>query len=214
MTPRVYRFLTPRAALRRVLAPWLPVLLAGCGGVVSDTNPDADTCPARTWIPVAVANASLDDDGGWTVEPLTNPPICATDVFGIPPDSEPNAACFGVANSVSQTLTQPIALPAGTTQIRLRGVRCLVTTEPPDAPVKDAFVVEVTDAETLLPVASLVGWSNQDAEPFCAWEPFEVMAPVAGDTASPLLTLRGQHDDLEVTTFFLDTLALDAYGCP
>jgi hypothetical protein len=183
-------------------------VLSGCGEV---TNAPEE-CTMRAWKPVTLANASFDQDGGWTIEPLTNSPICEPGTFGVPADSGDIAACFGVVNQANQTLTQAVELPPGTTQVRLRGKQCLVTTEPEDV-AKDTLVIEIKDEATLQSVAVLASWSNVDAGAVCAWEPFELMAPVTGTPESPMLSMHAVLDDLEITTFFLDTLELDAYGC-
>jgi hypothetical protein len=62
-------------------------------------------------------------------------------------------------------------------------------------------------------VAVLASWSTVDAAETCAWTAFELMAPVTGTPESPMLSMHAVLDDLEITTFFLDTLELDAYGC-
>jgi hypothetical protein len=184
------------------------LVLAACGEVM--TAPEE--CTVRAWKPVTLANAAFDLDGGWTIEPLTSSPICETSTFGVPADSGDVAACLGAVNQANHILSQVVELPPGTTQVRLRGKQCLVTTEPEDT-VKDTLVIEVKDAATLQSVAVLASWSNVDAGEVCAWEPFELMAPVTGTPESPMLYMHAVLDELEVTTFFLDTLELDAYGC-
>lgn len=197
-----------RSATVALLAVVTVVGLGACGEVTSAEG----ECDMRTWQPVELANASFDQYGGWTAEPTTNPALCEPDVFGIAADSGTVAACFGAYNGADQTLTQPVDLPPGTTQVRLRGRRCLVTTEPGDA-VTDTLVMALQDGATLNTVAALGDWSNLDAGEFCSWQDFELMAPVEDSPASVILYMRVVLDDLEVTTFFLDTLELDAYGC-
>ena len=196
---------------RRLAATVAAFALAACGEVTATPDSGPGECTTPTWLPVALANASFDDDGAWTVSPLNNPAICEPGMFGVPADSGTLAACFGVVNLANQMLTQPVTLPPGATQVRLRGKGCLVTTEP-DPAVKDTLDIELLDANTLETVASLANWSNLDAGMVCAWTDFELMAPVES-AGPPILSMHGVLDDLEITTFFLDTLELDAYGC-
>jgi hypothetical protein len=186
--------------------------LTACGKVTLGVDSGVGECTTQTWQPVPLANAWFDEAGGWTVVPLTNSAICESGAFGVPADTGSGAACFGIVNLADQTLAQTMALPPGTTQVRLRGKRCLVTTEP-DVVAKDTLVIEIQDATGGQTLASLANWSNLDAAPVCAWTEFELTAPVQGTPESTVFSMHGMLDDLEITSFFLDTLEFDAFGC-
>ena len=183
-------------------------LTTACGMITSA----ADECERR-FIPVSLIDSDFEELGaGWTSEWVTRPPICNTQQIGLSPTSGQNAACFGIANSSNQKLSQTITLPFATTRIRLIGQRCFITDEVGDR-TADIFTVELRDPRTSLPIATLASFSNLDARPVCSWERFEASAVITDESELAMLYMESQLDSQYVTSFFLDRLALEAFGC-
>jgi hypothetical protein len=119
------------------------------------------------------------------------------------------AALFGGVNNADHLLTQTVTVPASATALRLRGARCFVTEETTVLVEFDTLTVQIQGAVTEEYV-----FSNLDAGASCTWTLFQLDAPTthAGETVT--LSLRGQTDGLEITSFGFDTLTLEALACP
>lgn len=119
------------------------------------------------------------------------------------------AALFGGINNADHLLTQSVTVPANATALRLRGAMCFVTEETTTLVEFDTLTVQIQGAVTEEYV-----FSNLDAGETCTWTLFQLDAPTshAGETVT--LSLHGQTDGLEITSFGLDTLVLEALACP
>ena len=167
--------------LLRSVALLAPSVLIGCDRVAA--TPDASCEP--TWSNVLV-NAGFDDGHvTWTEEPVEPPSVCGASQVPFAVDSAPFAACLGTDNDRVQTLSQIVELPAGTTRVRLRGQRCLLTREA-TADINDTLAIELRDGDTFATIADLGGFSNVDGRDICDWAGFQLEANV---TSSPR---RGQ----------------------
>ena len=191
--------------LASVLAP---LALAACDSVEAG----ADAMCAPTWANV-LANAGFDDGHQtWTEEPAEPPSICGASQVPFAVDSPEVAACLGTDNNRVQTLTQTVELPAGATRVRLVGKRCLITGET-GTDAKDSVAFEVRNADTGATVAELGTWSNKDARETCDWVEFELDAALTATPRRAELRIRAVTDDLNISSFYLDTLQLEALAC-
>jgi hypothetical protein len=192
-------------SIRSLVVATSSLALLACGDV--DNGP----CSAA-WTPL-LTNASFDDGHEvWTEEPASPPSICEQESVPFPVDSASFAACLGTNNSRVQTLSQVVELPAGTTRVRLSGKRCLITGET-GTDVKDTAVFEVRNADTGATVAELGTWSNKDGRETCDWTSFQLEAAVTASPERALLYMHAETDDLNITSFYLDSLELEAQSC-
>lgn len=201
----------------------LPLLGAACGEVVIPTT---DEC-ARAWQPVALQNPGFDEGSiGWVDEPPDQPVIFQPDPADFQPHSAPFIARLGATNLLAQTLAQELELPAGTTRIRLRGQRCIESDEMDPAVPKDTMNIALHDTATGALLAELAQWDNGDGGALCQWSSFaEEQAlfnltanlpanPPTPTNATPArLSFHSVLDDLYITSFNIDTLALEVFAC-
>lgn len=197
----------------------LPLLGAACGEVVIPTT---DEC-ARAWQPVALQNPGFDEGAiGWIAEPPEKPVIFQPDPTDFQPHSAPFIARLGVANMLTQALAQDIELPAGTTRIRLRGQRCIESDEMDPAAPKDTMIIALHDAATGALLAELAQWDNGDGGALCQWSSFAEEQTLSNLPANPptptnatpaRLSFHSVLDDLYITSFNIDTLALEVFAC-
>jgi hypothetical protein len=119
-------------------------------------------------------------------------------------------AWFGGVNSNVRQLSQLVTVPTDAIGMRLLGVRCFVTEEVGGA--ADFFDIELRNTSGIR-VETFSSYSNVDASATCTWMGFERNATAA--YAGQMLELRmtSSTDSSTVTSFFLDTLALQALVC-
>jgi len=165
--------------------------------------------------------ANGDFEGGhtiWDETPAGTPSICRSDELTLHTQGGDWAGCFGRNDNRAQTLTQRVKLPAMTTRVRLAGYRCLVTGEAPDADPYDVMTIQLTDdRDDTAVVADVARWSNQDAGSTCRWDYFQAMADVVAPSPAPrmaVVRIDSTLDNGRVTSFYLDSLAFEAFGCP
>jgi len=105
-----------------------------------------------------------------------------------------------------------VAVPASATALRLRGYRCFATQEITATPW-DTLVVtlQTTGGATL---ETLETWSNADGGAVCSWSDFTLTAASARAGQTVRLHLQGTTDFSNITSFWVDTLVLEAYACP
>ena len=198
---------------RYILLGYTLLVSASCTSLlgIEDTS-SAEDC-TRAFMAVTLGDGNFDAADTWTSEPPGNSAICRTmDVGGFAADSGENAACFGVTNSANQTLFQSITLPQGTTEVRVKGRRCFITTDPMTTN-NDTFVMALRNPSTRQAVARLAELSNRDADTVCVWADVEFAAVVDDPITTVDFHMEGKLDDLEITTFFLDTLSIEAFAC-
>jgi len=218
------------------------VALAACGGI-SESAPDdgssgstADSGTAGGDIdgsPRPVIDASPPVCQGGVTQLLTNPgfdeammPNGAIGWTEVPvpvtyPDpqlpidvhSPTRAAWFGDVLRPEQRLFQSVAVPPETTSLSLGFFRCFVTDRTGGTPA-DEVVISLLDANGD-PLETLAEYTNLDAAPDCGWSETVLIAdrPHAGEEV--LLDFHGLSHNTMLTSFYFDTLALNATGpCP
>lgn len=217
---------------RRVTALLL-VGLAGSAGCVGDLPPGADASPfpdppppppgviddAGIQPPVCrdielLHNSTFDDRplaAGWTAASTTATDVLISDAVG--PDAPMahtprHKAYFGGIDGVFETLSQDVAVPAGTTQLVLTGQRHVYTIESGTA-VTDQVWVELVGPAGV--GEELARWSNRDVTD--DWTPFS--APVTVPLTAQVLRLRfgAFTDGQRWSSFLFDSLALTATTC-
>jgi len=175
-------------------------------------NPDPDPDAA----PCAPAWTNLLDDGGfdsgatdWTA--AGGPVIQDSTTMPISSYSGTHAAWLAGYNAANEELHQTVTVPADTSALRLTGYHCYVTADLGGA--NDFLHIRIrtglgAELETLANI------SNEDVGTVCGWTSFE-LAPSsthAGETIQ--LYFNATTDGLFPSSFYVDSLALEAYACP
>ncbi|MBK9032492.1 MAG: hypothetical protein IPL61_14480 [Myxococcales bacterium] len=160
-----------------------------------------------------LVNANVDATPratGWVetpVDPLY-PPITA-DTGGVAADTAPNRIWLGGFTSASDAVEQTVTIPASTTQLVLRGKYAVATGET-GTTVYDTGAIELltTGGAVLETPQALTNVTVQ-----AAFTPFSFIfaTPHAGQTVR--LRFRSTNDLSLESSFFWDSLALDATVC-
>jgi hypothetical protein len=140
------------------------------------------------------------------IDPLY-PPITSDD--GVPEDTAPYKAWMGGLLSGDDAVYQDVQIPASTTQLVLRGKYDVRTDEFFPGVYDDSTVALTTTGNQLLELALAV----DDDDGTSAWTPFSRIfaQPHAGQTVR--IRIDSHNDDSDVSSFFYDTLALEATVC-
>jgi len=206
---------------------------------VADARPDSTTAmpdgplPPDACVPMAIeklANPVFDltpNGMGWVDgrDPATNLlsggpfPIISANPTGVTPHSAPNKAWFGGASgsdvtpakaSLTDTLHQDFAIPAGATNVVVSGYY-LVGTNDVTTSVFDTFTIDLVQTNGTL-IENVLTLSNMtNASTFTAFSK-AITANVAGQTIR--LRALSINDDILHTNFFLDSLSVKATHCP
>jgi hypothetical protein len=173
-----------------------------------DAAPPAPDACVPDWIEL-LANPGLDSGAAPWLQ--VGAVIAADADIPITPQAGGHAGRLAGANNESDELWQMVTVPAGATQLRLRVYECFVTSDTVGA--DDTFTAQIRDA-TGAPLETVRSATNLDAPAVCAWQLSEW--PVAGAYAGQTiqLHLRGTSDALYPTSFYVDTLSLEALACP
>jgi hypothetical protein len=165
-------------------------------------NPSFDAAPVGT---------------GWTQTPIdpTYPLITGDD--GIVEQTAPYKAWMGGLEApglgtVSNELYQQVTVPAGTTQLLVRGFYEVRTAEAASSTVYDGGAVELTSSGGVV-LENVLTMGNPT--PTTVWTQFQrtFASPYAGQTVR--LRFRSTNDFLDPTSFYFDTIVLQAtVGCP
>jgi hypothetical protein len=190
-------------------------------GASADAAPVADAAPpakCEDGITQLLANPGFEDAVdpevgaiGWTEDPV--PITFPEDQIPVPPHSPRRAAWFGAEMFPEQRLTQAVSVPEATTALRLEVFICFATDEPDDMEY-DRMTVSLVD-ERGDPLETLAEYTNLNASEGCAWrrEVLDASDTYAGEDIR--LELYGMHDGFTLTSFYFDTLRLEAEGpCP
>ena len=146
---------------------------------------------------------------GWVqtvIDPLY-PPITPDD--GVPEHSAPNKAWMGGLLSGDDEIRQDVMIPVGTTRLVLRGVYD-VRTDEFLAGVYDTSTVQLTTTANAVLDTVL---SLDDDDGTAAWTPFQRIFPQAFAGQTVRVLIRSHNDDSDVSSFFYDSLALEATVC-
>jgi hypothetical protein len=147
---------------------------------------------------------------GWTetTVPITYP------VPQIPISHSPiRAAWFGEIIRPEQKLSQEVSVPEGTNSLALTIYTCFVTAEK-RGEVFDRVSINLLDSSGN-PLEVLAEFDNTMAGETCGWQERTLLAdnPHAGQEVR--LEIFGQSDGATLTSFYFDTLSLNATGtCP
>jgi hypothetical protein len=183
----------------------------GVDGAGTGTGSGTGTGTCSEWRDI-LKNGNFE--GGhtiWVEGPATEKSICNT--IPMPFKEGTWSSCFGQHDNRQQTLAQQVTLPAMTSRLRLRGWRCLVSSET-DGTVHDTLTIRVTAVnDDTAVIADLGTWSNKDAGSTCQWFWFDP-PPVDASSSPPTATLRfaSTLDTAHVTSFYLDVLSLQAFA--
>jgi hypothetical protein len=185
--------------------------------------PDASTgCTTSTTNLLSNANFDTGPGAMWTETGGAGELILKGTNLPHPAHSGTYAAYLGGYDNGTDTLTQTIIVPAGTTALRFTGQRWVETAEAAnETTVYDTLKIEIlagTTGTTLLeaiPPAPAVAYSNRTVT--TAWTPFDfaLASAYAGQTIR--LKLTAVTDDSGIfttpTSFFFDTISLEATVC-
>jgi hypothetical protein len=153
---------------------------------------------------------------GWTEQNIDNTfPIITADT-GLAAQSTPDRAWMGGFQgsdlgvmSVSDTLYQDVAIPAGTTQLVLTGYYAVATAETGPTVFDTASVDLLQPSGTA--IEAIQALTNATAAATWTQLSHTFTANVAGQTVR--LRFTTTNDDLNATSFFFDTLSLKATSC-
>jgi hypothetical protein len=218
----------------RALGAWLwagwVAALVGCGG---DIGAPADEAPGSGGgpdggAPAGAADAATADGApdecveGWhqlLVNPHFDegPDVGWTSTGGdlirreadmpIQVDSGDYAAWLGGRNQLDASLAQAIAVPEAASQLRLSARTCFVTVE--SSGTHDRVQVVLRDAAGAV-AGTLSDFTNQDAGAICNWGSLEVSSSPAHAGEELTFELHVTTDAANHTSFYFDTLALEA----
>jgi hypothetical protein len=146
---------------------------------------------------------------GWT-ETLIDPmyPLITPD-DGVPEHTAPNKAWLGGFETGTDELRQDVVVPVGTTALVLRGQVDIRTDEFLGGPFDIATVALTTTGGAVL--ETVLNVSDVDAT--TSWTPFQRIfgQPYAGQTVR--VRVRSTNDGSYATSFYFDSLALEATVC-
>ena len=191
----------------------LSTVLSACGAI-TEATPDGGDCE-RIAQSAAVKNAAFDEGHvGWTEEPSNVPVIIMPNPAMFTPDSGTFIARLAGTNSIEHTLLQTFDLPKQTTLLTVRARFCFETDEPQGVPARDVLTIVLRDATTNVKLDDIGQFSNIDAGPVCAWSTFEKEVNLSSQPGKVTLEFHAVVDDLNITSFNVDTLDIEAFGCP
>lgn len=173
---------------------------------------DAPPCTPSTTQRLANPTLDLTPMGASWVQTLADPmyPLI-TDEGTLLADTAPYRSWMGGIDNGVDAMEQTVAIPAGTTQLQLRG-KYQVRTGETGATVYDRGFVELTNPSgTVLETVLLL----TNAATHTAWTQFtfNFATPHANETVK--VRFRSTNDISNPTSFYFDTLALDAtVTCP
>lgn len=186
--------------------------------VASDSSPGIDAPPACTVMTTnLLVNPAFDATPagtGWQQTPIDAMYPLVTDQDGVvTAESGTFRAWMGgflvAPASNKDVLSQDVAIPAGTTALAVRGVYDLRTDES-DTLVYDTATIELTTtSDTQLELIQ----SLDDNGATTAWTPFSKTFTGSYGGMTVRLRFSTASDQYDVTSFFFDSITLDATYC-
>ena len=183
-------------------------------GPPADAGPPdaAPSCATRTWRNLLV-NGNLDSGPvAWTIYSENGSPVITT---GAPldPHTPFHVAWLAGYNNGHEQMWQTVTVPLSATMLRFRGFACFVTTEPFLGGF-DWTTVSLHDATSGALLEVLLDVTSDDVGTICDFVAVDapVTTPWAGRTID--LLFDGQNDIEYPTSFWWDSLALEAFACP
>lgn len=205
---------------------------AGNNEVIPDAPPDARIVmtdagpppPDAACVPVAtelLANPAFDltpVGTGWTEQDIDPTyPVITSAPSGLPAQSAPYVAWMGGitgddigASSATDVLYADVTVPAGTTQLVLTGYYAVATSETDPTPYDTASVDLLQTNGT--PIEAILAMDNTTIATSYAQFTHTFTSNVAGQTVR--LRFTSTNDIINATSFFFDTLSLQATHCP
>ena len=181
----------------------------------TDAGVDAPCTPTTTQILINPAFDGTPIGTGWVEAPYDPQYPLITPDDGIPEHTAPNKAWVGgivgdIFTDASDNMYQQVTVPAGATALAVRG-QYEVRTGETGATVYDTGRVELLDASNGL-LETVLAVSN--TTPTTVWTPFQrtFNSPYAGQAVR--LRIRTTNDFSNATSFYFDTLFLEATVCP
>ena len=214
--------------------------LAACGEVSVDppgtdsgtgSQPDGSPDPQADAMPIEVVDARPPGDcEGGTVQLLTNPSfedamlpdgaIGWTEIpppvtypsaqIPVPPDDGNRAVWIGDITRPEQRLIQAVIVPDEATSLALSVATCFATLEAPDEEF-DEVRISLRQGGNVL--EELARFTNLDASSGCDWDNQVLIAESAYAGEEIQLEFAGLSDGETLTSFYFDTLSLNA-TCP
>jgi hypothetical protein len=143
---------------------------------------------------------------GWTQSGAFDPPIIGPSGV-VSAQSAPNVAQLGGVIASNHELYQTVTIPPGATSLTLTGYYQIRTDESGTTTVYDDMRIQLrTTANVVL--QTLVTWSNLN--PTSVWTPITLPAATSHAGETIRLYISASNDSEAPTTFFLDTLTLEA----
>jgi hypothetical protein len=183
---------------------------------VSSVDPDgAPSACEPTWIEV-LTNGGFDDGR----EPWLREPAGIESIFPsgpelpVRPEAGGWAAFLGGHDNRQQVLAQAVALPAGTTRVRFKAAKCLVTAEVEPRAFDTMTIDLVARSDDTAVLVSFAAWSNLDAVGACQWSYVDEVRDLAPAPPGAALRIFSKLDGSKVTTLYLDSLSVQAFACP
>jgi hypothetical protein len=183
----------------------------------SSVEPDGavSACVEPTWIPV-LTNGGFDEGR----EPWLREPAGIESIFPsgpelpVLPEAGGWAAFLGGHDNRQQVLAQAVALPVGTTRVRFKAAKCLVTAEVEPRAFDTMTVDLVARSDDTTVLVSFAAWSNLDAVGACQWSYVDEVRDLPDAPPGAALRIFSRLDGRKVTTLYLDSLSVQAFACP
>ena len=192
-----------------------PAIDAAIDAPPVDAPIDAPCTPTTTQLLVNPAFDAAPIGTGWVDQPFDPGFPLITSDDGAPEHTAPNKAWLGgwvgdIFTDATDQLYQQVTVPANATALSVRGQYWVATDESPGSTVYDDSQVELLDgAGGLLQTALTVS----NVGPTTAWTPFQTVFASAHAGQTVRLRFRSTNDFSLETSFFFDSLALDATIC-
>jgi hypothetical protein len=130
---------------------------------------------------------------------------------GVTPQSGTYLAWLGGGNGMTQSFSQLVTVPAATTHLTLRGFYW-VRTQETGTTHPDRLQISIWDGPGNQVLEDVQGLSDGDASGAWMLFSYDAYNTYAGQSIN--LQFAVQTDGVNVTDFFIDSLALEAQVCP
>jgi hypothetical protein len=195
-----------------------PVVDAPIDGTPIDAPIDAPCTPTTMQILINPAFDGAPIGTGWVDQPFDPGFPLITPDDGAPEHTAPNKAWLGgwlgefFGPNATDQLYQQVVVPAGTTALSLRGQYWVATDESPGSTVYDDSRVELLNSSGGLLQSAL---TVSNVGPTTGWTPFQTVFGNAYAGQTVRVRFRSSNDFSLATSFFYDSVALEAtIACP
>lgn len=177
---------------------------------------DAPCVPVTTEVLVNGSFDSMPEGTGWTQVPIdpTLPPITGDEPVPAIDEQSPTLKAWmgGFAQAAADdSISQPLAIPPGTTALMLTGYYWVKSADSTTV-VHDTSTVELVGTGSTV-IDTALALDNKTRH--TTWQPLAHDIPV-GTLAGTTVTFRisSHNDGTSATSFWYDTLSLQATHCP